>query len=236
MIAGPNSPHILFTSNIQVLNASAEEQQSQNDILQEFQPRHSGSHLTRVGPTFSSRINSNAEGLPALFPCPAQCSSPLKAPHKQVTASSSTKLHPPRKQLPKTSKAALLVILILLGRRQQHMAYFEQPGLWRPKNYLNSKCSSQRLPNLRKAWLESSGFAECMWICFQQEGWPKDWSLCRCQGGVLKGDPASTAATAAVTTAPSGSGLQKKLPSTELIARCKNLVKETAIRLKASKV
>lgn len=127
MIAGPISPRILFMSSIRVLNADAKEQQSQNDVLQEFQPRHSSSHLTTVGPTCSSRINSNAEGLPTLFPCPSRCSSPLKAPNKSLLAVAQN--YPSGKQVQKTSKIALLMILILLGPRQHHVGYLEQPGL-----------------------------------------------------------------------------------------------------------
>lgn len=80
VILRPNFACILFTCCTCVLNADAEEQQSQNDIFQDLQPRHPSSHLTSAGPTFSPRRNTDAEGLPTLFSYPSRCSSPRK-PH-----------------------------------------------------------------------------------------------------------------------------------------------------------
>ena len=84
-----------------------------------------------------------------------------KAPHKQIITSSGTKLHPSGKQLQKTSKTALLIILILLGPRHHCVGYFEQPGLWRPNRCLKSKRSCQRLPHGLTQGLASTN----SWVC-----------------------------------------------------------------------
>lgn len=144
--AKPDFPCILFTRCIQVLNADAEEQESLNNNFRELQPRHPGSYVTSTGPTFALRKNTDVEGLLTFFSTPFMAQLSSKAPHKQITTSSGTKLLLSGKQLQKTSKTALLMLLILLGPRHHCMGYSEQPGLWRPNSCLKSTHSSQRLP------------------------------------------------------------------------------------------
>lgn len=82
-----NSPCILLMCSTQALDADAEDQQSQNDVPQELQPRHAGSHLPSTRPTLSPRTKPDAEVLPT--PLMVQLSP--KAPHKEITANSGTK-------------------------------------------------------------------------------------------------------------------------------------------------